>query len=404
MALGTGCISGGAVALAMGIIGWLSQHLWGPTVIEGLAQRPALAWTLPVCGGCGLVLALLHRRGPSTLLPELEDTLQDLRQPATAPKRHNKRAILGAAITQIGGGSVGPEALMSRLAVLISQRLWQGRDRALGEATLAGSFGLFGAPLLGGAVIRGDGLARWVPGTLGGIAGFAAFHGIDTATGGSLQRLPYVWPSNLGEDVGTLAAGLIGGGIGLSLGLLFQHWRDWLERQDLLDQWRWWPVLTGLLIGACMHWLPLVPFAGEEQIRPLLEQSYHHPAWLLLLAALVKLLMLGLCLSTCWRGGIFFPVFVVACSTGTALHQWLPELGSLGSWCGAITGAMFGVLLTSPLLVLVLGLALLQGHGAAGLLVGLACAQWLKQQRRTDGGLPLPPETPGSPEYPPPRS
>ena len=186
--------------------------------------------------------------------------------------------------------------------------------------------------------------------------------------------------------------------------MLFQHWRDWLERQDLLDHWRWWPVLTGLLIGACMHWLPLVPFAGEEQIRPLLEQSHHHPAWLLLLAALVKLLMLGLCLSTCWRGGIFFPVFVVACSTGTALHQWLPELGSLGSWCGAITGAMFGVLLPSPLLVLVLGLALLQGHGAAGLLVGLACAQWLKQQRRTDGGLPLPPETPGSPEYPPPRS
>ena len=82
----------------------------------------------------------------------------------------------------------------------------------------------------------------------------------------------------------------------------------------------------------------------------------------------------------------------------------MPELGSLGSWCGAITGAMFGVLLASPLLVLVLGLALLQGHGAAGLLVGLACAQWLKQQRRTDGGLPLPPETPGSPEYPPPRS
>ena len=168
--------------------------------------------------------------------------------------------------------------------------------------------------------------------------------------------MPYVWPSNLGEDVGTLAAGLIGGGIGLSLGLLFQHWRDWLERQDLLDQWHWWPVLNGLLIVAFMHWL-------------------------LLLAALVKLLMLGLCLSTCWRGGIFFPVFVVACSTGTAPHQ-----------------------LPSPLLVLVLGLALLQGHGAAGLLVGLACAQWLKQQRRTDGGLPLPPETPGSPEYPPPRS
>ena len=113
MAFGTGCISGSAVA--MGIIGWLSQHLWGPTVIEGLGQRTALAWSLRVCGGCGLVLALLHRHGPSNLLPELEETLQDLRPPATAPQRHNKRAILGAAITQIGGGSVGPEALMSRL-------------------------------------------------------------------------------------------------------------------------------------------------------------------------------------------------------------------------------------------------------------------------------------------------
>ena len=103
----------------------------------------------------------------------------------------------------------------------------------------------------------------------------------------------------------------------------------------------------------------LEPLAA--QICPLLEQSHHHPAWLLLLEALNKLLMLGLCLSNCWRSGIFFPVFVVACSTGTALHQWMPKLGSLGSWCGAITGAMLGVLLPSPLLLL--GLALLQQWG-----------------------------------------
>ena len=56
------------------------------------------------------------------------------------------------------------------------------------------------------------------------------------------------------------------------------------------------------------------------------------------------------------------------------LHLLLPDLGSLGSWCGAITGAMYRVLL-APLAVLVLGLALLQGHGTAGLLVGLGMAQ-----------------------------
>ena len=75
----------------------------------------------------------------------------------------------------------------------------------------------------------------------------------------------------------------------------------------------------------------LEPLAA--QICPLLEQSHHHPAWLLLLAAVFKLLMHGLCLSTCWRSGIYFHVFVVACWTGTARHEWMPELGSLTSWC-----------------------------------------------------------------------
>ena len=117
-----------------------------------------------------------------------------------------------------------------------------------------------------------------------------------------------------------------------------------------------------------------------------------------------KLLMLGLCLATGWRGGIFFPVFLIACATGTALHQLIPDLGSLGSWCGAITGAMYRYLLPGPLVVLVLGLALLQGHGAAGLLVGLAIAHWFRLGPGADGGPPPPPETPDSRGYPQPRS
>jgi hypothetical protein len=84
---------------------------------------------------------------------------------------------------------------------------------------VAGSLAFFGAPLLGGAVVgeapqpnrRQTFLDRWLPGSLGGLAGFAAFHGIGAASGGSLQRLPYIWPSSLGEDLGTLSAGALGG-------------------------------------------------------------------------------------------------------------------------------------------------------------------------------------------------
>ena len=76
-----------------------------------------------------------------------------------------------------------------------------------------------------------------------------------------------------------------------------------------------------------MHWLPLVPFAGEEQLRPLLEGQNSSEAWVLLLSSIVKLLMLGLCLETGWRGGVFFPLFLVACALGMGLHLLLPDLG-----------------------------------------------------------------------------
>ena len=396
MALLTGALSGAGVALVMSWIDRLSRLLWGDPILEGLDRGLPLGWSLLICGGFGLILALLHRPGPATLLPELKETLNDLRHPERAPKRDEGRALLGAALAQIGGGCVGPEALMTRLATLFSQRIWRGRDQKLQAATVAGSLGMFGAPLLGGAVVgdaphqnrRQDFLDRWLPGTLGGLAGFAAFNGIGAASGGSLQRLPYIWPSTLGEDLGTLGAGVIGGSIGCGLGWLLLRWRGWLERRQLLAQWPWWPVLTGLLLGACMHWLPLVPFDGEEQMRPLLEGQNSSQAWVLLLSAMVKLLLLGLCLETGWRGGVFFPLFLIACALGMGLHLLLPDLGSLGSWCGALTGALYRCVLPTPLAVLVLGIALLQGHGAAGLLVGLTMAHLIRSHVAPGDGPP----------------
>ena len=400
MALLTGALSGAGVAVVMGWIDGLSQLLWGDPVLEGLDRGLPLGWSLLICGGSGLILSLLHRPGPTTLLPELRDTVSDLRDPNQVPKRDEARGLFGAALAQVGGGCIGPEALMSRMAALVSQRIWRGRDQKLQEATVAGSLAFFGAPLLGGAVVgevshpksrKQTFLDRWLPGSLGGVAGFAAFNGLGTASGGSLQRLPYIWPSNLGEDLGSLSAGLLGGLIGCGLGWLLLQWRGWLEQRQLLARWPWWPLLTGLLLGACMHWLPLVPFAGEDQLRPLLEGQNSSGAWVLLLSSIVKLLMLGLCLETGWRGGVFFPLFLVACALGMGLHLLLPDLGSLGSWCGALTGALYRCVLPAPLAVLVLGVALLQGHGTAGLLVGLGMAQLIRGRAERDGGPPLRP-------------
>jgi len=401
LALLTGAISGAGVALIMGLIGLVGRQLWGDPAEQGLEHQMPLLWSITVCGGIGLVLSQLHRGGEHTLLPELPDTIADLRDPDHAPRRDNPRAILGAALALIGGGSIGPEALMTRVATVISQRIWRHRDQELKLAATAGSLGLFGFPLLGGAVVQNDKqhdlVSRWIPGALGGLAGFAMFNGIDVATGGSLQRMRYSWPSTLGEDLGTLSSGLLAGLVGWGLGWMLLRWRSWLEPRRLLAHWRWWPVLTGLLLGITMHWLPLVPFAGEEQLRPLLEGVNRSSAPVLLVSALIKLVMLGLCLETGWRGGIFFPVFLIACAAGTGLHELSPNLGSLGSWCGGVTGAFYLTVLRSPLVALVLGVGLLQGHGATAVVLGVAVAWLITHQSRPGDAPPLAPETPDSP-------
>ena len=401
LALLTGAISGAGVALMMGLIGLVGRQLWGDPAEQGIEHQMPLLWSITVCGGIGLVLSQLHRGGEHTLLPELPDTISDLRDPDHAPRRDNPRAILGAALALIGGGSIGPEALMTRVATVISQRIWRHRDQDLKLAATAGSLGLFGFPLLGGAVVQHDKqpdlVSRWIPGALGGLAGFAMFNGIDVATGGSLQRMRYSWPSTLGEDLGTLSSGVLAGLVGWGLGWMLLRWRSWLEPRRLLAHWRWWPVLTGLLLGITMHWLPLVPFAGEEQLRPLLEGVNRSSAPVLLVSALIKLVMLGLCLETCWRGGIFFPVILIACAAGTGLHELSPNLGSLGSWCGGVTGAFYLTVLRSPLVALVLGVGLLQGHGATAVVLGVAVAWLITHQSQQGDAPPLAPETPDSP-------
>ena len=102
---------------------------------------------------------------------------------------------------------------------------------------------------------------------------------------------------------------------------------------------------------------------------------------MLLLSALFKLLLVGLCLETGWKGGQFFPVILASSALGMGLHECLPFLGGLQSWSSGVVGGSLSVLLNSPLLGLVLGLTLLQGHGAGALAIGLLVGQLLQRNR-----------------------
>ena len=125
----------------------------------------------------------------------------------------------------------------------------------------------------------------------------------------------------------------------------------------------------------------MAAFSGENQLKPLVLGDWSLSTAILMLSAIAKLLMVGLCLETGWRGGQFFPVILASSALGMGLHQWIPWIGGLDSWSAGVVGGSLSVLLSSPLLGLVLGLSLLQGHGAVALAIGLLVGQLLQRVR-----------------------
>ena len=368
-----GAAGGSLAALVVGSTLQIQGWIWGATVQRGLPSERSLFWCLLWCGAIGVALSLLQRRHAGSSLPELQDTLAELRAAEGLNTQHGLRQLIGGMLALAGGGTLGPEALMTRLVAVASHAIWKGADRDLLAAAMAGSLGLFRSPLLGGAALAGRQwqlIWRWLPGTIGGIAGFVAFHGLSDL-GGGLRGVSYAWPADPTQRLGALLAALIAGIAGWLAGQLIRGWRQWLQTLQLLERFWWIPIGTGLLIGLCLWGLPLAGFSGESQLKPLVLNEWRLDTAILMLSAVAKLLMVGLCLETGWRGGQFFPVVLASSALGIGLHQWLPWIGTIDSWSAGVVGGCLAVLLNSPLLGLILGLTLLQGHGAGALVIGL---------------------------------
>ena len=368
-----GAAGGSLAALVVGCTLQIQGWIWGATVQRGLPSERSLFWCLLWCGAIGVALSLLQRRHAGSSLPELQDTLAELRTAEGLNTQHGLRQVIGGMLALAGGGTLGPEALMTRLVAVASHAIWKGADRDLLAAAMAGSLGLFRSPLLGGAALAGRQwqlIWRWLPGTIGGIAGFVAFHGLSDL-GGGLRGVSYAWPADPTQRLGALLAALIAGIAGWLAGQLIRRWRQWLQTLQLLESFWWIPIGTGLLIGLCLWGLPLAGFSGESQLKPLVLNEWRPDTAILMLSAVAKLLMVGLCLETGWRGGQFFPVVLASSALGIGLHQWLSWIGTIDSWSAGVVGGCLAVLLNSPLLGLILGLTLLQGHGAGALVIGL---------------------------------
>jgi len=383
-----GGLGGAVAALLLLSIDGLQGWIWGEAVSQGLASQRPLAWYLAIPTATGLALTLLVWRHPQALLPEMTDTLRTLQQPEPGNAETGFRSILGGVLALLAGASLGPEALVTDGVVRVSRLIWRGQDRRVSAAALSGSLSLFHTPLVGPSVLlgqRGQLLWRWLPGTLAALSGFLCFQGLH-AMGGGLNSVPYALPIQADHAPAALLSALVGGLVGSGCGLTLIGWRRWLHQRLAPQRPRWAPLFTGLMLGLALWALPLAPFSGEHQLSPLLLGSWQLTPGLMILSGAAKLLLVGLCLETGWRGGQIFPMILGGSAIGIGLHDLLPQLGTLASWSGSVVGGSLALMLPSPLVALVLGLTLLRGHGAIALLVGLLVGLLLKRiARRLQG-------------------
>lgn len=370
-----GAVAGSLAALLMAAIAWFTALAWGPAVLNGFPSQAPVLWQALVPIAIGLAIGLLRRRGLEPL-PELHQTLEQLHSKQGMPLKHSGSHLLLGLLALVGGGSLGPEALLSRaLAVLV---LSQKRLRLHGAAAVSGALGFIGSPLLGGVAIaeRQDqplpaGLWSWLPGLVSGTAGFAAFQGFSRFGGGE-QGVTYQWPNDLEQSLVFFAWGLFFGLLGGGLGMLFLGLRQRL--QQLIARWKL-AVLpqalgTGVVVALVNHWQPLALFSGEQQITALLQGKLLQGALPMLLLGLLKLLLAVLCLSTGWVGGLFFPLIFGAAAIAQAIALILPDSVPAQVAIGAMACSIQSAVLGQALLPILVTATVLKAHGLGAVLVG----------------------------------
>ena len=147
-----GAFAGAMGALLMALINWLTALGWGDAVSLGQPSNSPVIIQLLVPLSAGLAIGLLRRRGAEPL-PELHSTIEELHEHGEHKLQPRISHWLLGLLALVGGGSLGPEALLSRCLAEWSIGLahW-GWFKAIpwrGASAISGSLGLFGLPLVG---------------------------------------------------------------------------------------------------------------------------------------------------------------------------------------------------------------------------------------------------------------
>ncbi len=352
-----GAVVGLATAAFLLAEHWLTGLVW-----EEIPRRlgPFGLYALVVCTVGGLLVGLCQQFLGDYPKP-MKEALEDVRTKGGFDVAHVPHGVATSLVSLGFGAALGPEAaligLSGGLGTWVARRIKMGarQAHALAYFSVSASLGAFFYSPFGSAALPlespdGDEIpSAWVmiPGVFAGVAGLAvALFLAGEVLRGTYDYLPYKSPRNGTDLLMAVPLGLLGAMVG-RLYLNFHHyltlWLKPLHRHKILRG-----LMGGLVLGLLATACPLVLFSGQAGLNDLLIHGQQMGGGLLVLTGLAKVLALGVCVSTGWKGGEFFPIMFAGAAIGLGTACLIPAIHPMVGLATVMTAAT-AALLKKPL-------------------------------------------------------
>ncbi|PRQ11279.1 hypothetical protein C1Y63_06930 [Corynebacterium sp. 13CS0277] len=333
----------GALAGAIAAAVFVAMHAAQHTLWEHLPQRWMIA---PIVFGAGALIAYLD-----TLLP------------GAGHRRRGAVLALSAFLAVVAGGAIGPEAgiiaVVGELSALVAARLRDAHERDLiAEIGVDASLGaLYGSPvagvLLGSRRLDGRKVLQLVAAT----AGLGAFLGVVMLSHTPSLRIRAEITLTWDALPAVVGAALLAAAVGCAY--------TWADRLAVRPPSARVTLVGSALLAVVFTAWPHLRFAGDQELLQIGTHPEAYAPAALLLGAVAKLGAVILTVRSGWRGGVIFPMLLVATMLGTAVAP-------VGVTAVAAMGALLTVVTRKPLVVFFVVLFLVPGLAYVPLVIGIA--------------------------------
>lgn len=356
MALLLGAIAGAIVWVILRIINLGTDLIW---------CRSGLVYNLVVCIIGALLIGLWQRK--FGILPEeTEEVMERIKTEGIYPYDRLHIIAVAVMLPLIFGGTLGPEAgltgLIAGLCCWIGDSIKRRGDEltALTEAGVAATLGvIFGAPLFGivgqlepdnrsekyrEKLLKKKGrIFLYCMGVAGGMLAMSGLGKI-FGSGGGLPRFPREHAMGIDQwkwAIPAIAVGIIFAMIYLLFNTITKKLADKIIDKRITSC-----LIAGVVLAVAGYFVPYTMFSGEHHMDILIEGWQDMAVTRLIMTAIVKLLLVNVCINFGWRGGSIFPIIFSGVAAGYAFAL---VVGMDGAFAVAlVVSAMYAYISRKP--------------------------------------------------------